>query len=422
MDPAEPVPADISVSNNDGAIDADDVLEMIEVEDGEAPEDDSDDDYVDDGADADEDGEDNEEEDMEMQVQDEGAVIDRGNNASKMVQAHSEPVFCLALSSDGQYLVSGGQDDLAILWDLNTWEPIQSLQGHKDSVIAVGISPDNKYIATGAMDGVIKVWSCPEAEEVIELDCGDDLTWLTWHPKANFVVAGNAAGAVMMWNVPGGNMSYFNGHTDAISCGAWLPTGRMIVSGSEDGSVILWSPKTQEIVSKMDARAHHMFHECPVSTLAVHPDSTMIATGAPDGAVKLVNLKANKVVLSFENHEDNVEAVAFSNSVPSLLATGSLDGKINLYTVDQQTLRHTCHHEAAIVKLRWHQTLPLLYSCSIDGTVSVWDGRTGQLLHQCVGHRNHVLDFVISPDGTQVITASEDTTIMLFSIASLPTS
>ena len=94
-----------------------------------------------------------------------------------------------------------------------------------------------------------------------------------------------------------------------------------------------------------------MFHECPISTLAVHPDSTMIATGALDGTVKLVNLKTNKVVLSFENHEDNIEALAFSNSVPSLLATASLDGKINLYTVDQQTLRHTCHHEVRALTL-----------------------------------------------------------------------
>jgi hypothetical protein len=54
---------------------------------GEAPDDSDDDDVVvDDGAEADdEDGE----EDMEMRVQDEGAVPDRGNNASKMVQAHS---------------------------------------------------------------------------------------------------------------------------------------------------------------------------------------------------------------------------------------------------------------------------------------------------------------------------------------------
>lgn len=58
---------------------------------GEAPNDDDDDDnddgyLVDDGDEADdEDGD----EDMEMRVQDEGAVPDRGNNASKMVQAHS---------------------------------------------------------------------------------------------------------------------------------------------------------------------------------------------------------------------------------------------------------------------------------------------------------------------------------------------
>ncbi|EDQ89496.1 uncharacterized protein MONBRDRAFT_32300 [Monosiga brevicollis MX1] len=355
--------------------------------------------------------------DMGMEVADEGAVPDRGNNASRIMQAHAEAVFCLAIDKSQRFFVTGGQDDLALVWSFETWQPLQTLKGHKDSVTAVGFSPDSAYVATGAMDGEIKIWNVNDGEEVVSFDCGDDLKWLQWHPSAKFLLAGNAAGAVMMWSVPGGSMSYFSGHTDAITEGCWLPSGRGFLTTAEDGTLIQWSPKTQDIVSKYDGR-DNMFHQCPISAVACHEDNTLVATGGAEGAVKLINLKNNRVLFSFENHGDNVETVAFSHSKPSLLATGGLDGKIFIYTVDHHELRQTLEHEGPVVKVLWHPTLPVLYSCSVDGTIRVWDGRTGEQLHMCVGHRNHVLDFDISRDGFGILSVSEDTTIMYFQIRS----
>jgi len=353
--------------------------------------------------------------------QQEPAVADRGNNALQILQAHSDAVYAVATNADGSMLVSGGGDDKAIIWRTDNWEQVHVVEGaHRDSVICVGFSADNQYVATGSLDGMIKIWLVSNFELVLELDCGDDLLWMQWHPLGRFLLAGSNAGAVMMWDVPAGNMSYFSGHIAPVMAGAWAPNGRFFVSTGEDCCLLIWSPKTQEVTTKVDAKSQYMFHKTPVAAVACHPDNVLVATGGGDCHVALINSKTGQVIVVFEGHTDNVEAVEFSYSSPTLLASASLDKTIRIYDVSKQLHVHTCSHDDAVIKIVWHPTLPIVYSASLDGTIRVWDARNGQELFQAVGHQNHVLDFVVVNNGNRIISCSEDSTIMVFDVDNLP--
>jgi WD40 repeat protein len=50
----------------------------------------------------------------------------------------------------------------------------------------------------------------------------------------------------------------------------------------------------------------------------------------------------------------------------------------------------------AITKVMWHPKVALLYSSSMDGTVKVWDARTGKAERNFHGHREPILDFDIT--------------------------
>jgi len=79
-----------------------------------------------------------------------------------------------------------------------------------------------------------------------------------------------------------------------------------------------------------------------------------------------------------------------------LVATSSVDGKICLWDVQTQRLRHTLAHDDAVVKVLWHLTEPFLYSCSMDKTVRVWDARTGACVKLFRGHVDPLLDIAIT--------------------------
>lgn len=83
--------------------------------------------------------------------------------------------------------------------------------------------------------------------------------------------------------------------------------------------------------------------------------------------------------------------------------------------------RHTCRHPAGVIKLLWHPSQPIIYSCTVEGLVYVWDARNGALLKTLAGHTDMVLDMAFVP-GTDaahpmgLLTACDDESVRLFAV------
>ena len=68
------------------------------------------------------------------------------------LKGHSNSVFSVAYSPDGNYLASGSSDKNVKIWDANSGEILKTLYGHSDLVNSVCWSPDGKYLASGSGD------------------------------------------------------------------------------------------------------------------------------------------------------------------------------------------------------------------------------------------------------------------------------
>lgn len=71
-----------------------------------------------------------------------------GDNAEAMMVGHSNQVCSLDVTPDGRYILSGGWDSAAKIWQTGKWEPVLDLPGHTATVWAV-LAFDNKTIITG---------------------------------------------------------------------------------------------------------------------------------------------------------------------------------------------------------------------------------------------------------------------------------
>ncbi|KAJ9077545.1 60S ribosomal subunit assembly or modification protein [Entomophthora muscae] len=310
-------------------------------------------------------------------------------------------------------VMSGGGDDRAYIWDRSNGETLHKLEAHGDSVIAVGFSADGKLAASGGMDGKIQVFNASTGALVICLEGPDEVTWLQWHPKGPVLLVGAADSSIWMFQLPSGQvMNVFSGHSAAVTCGAFTPDGKHIVTGSEDATLILWDPKSARALWRLTG-ADARFHQSAITNLAISDDSTLILSGSVDATAKLITLAAGEIISSFENHTDSVETIGFAHSM-ALAATGSVDGNINIWDTTTLRLRQTCKHEDSVIKLIWHPTAPFIYSCSVDQTVCMWDARTGACVRKWQGHQDSVLALALSPDGSFVVTGSDDGNSLVF--------
>jgi WD40 repeat protein len=76
--------------------------------------------------------------------------------------AHDGGVEAIAIQPAGCWLVTGGGDGTARLWDLTAADPSAAarvvLRGHSKPITRLAISPDGRRLATGSTDETVSVW------------------------------------------------------------------------------------------------------------------------------------------------------------------------------------------------------------------------------------------------------------------------
>ena len=77
----------------------------------------------------------------------------------RTLTGHTDRVYSVAFSPDGQTIASGSRDNTIKLWNSQDGRLIRTLTGHTDRVYSVAFSPDGQTIASGSTDKTIKLWN-----------------------------------------------------------------------------------------------------------------------------------------------------------------------------------------------------------------------------------------------------------------------
>jgi len=263
------------------------------------------------------------------------------------------------------------------------------------------------------MDGTIRIYKTQNGSLVNTLSGPNELNWMNWHPNGPVIIGGAQDASTWMWNAQTGEMMQcFMGHKGPVTCGGFSDDGKTICTASEDASLFVWNPKTGKHIHHIEGG---LFHQKSIHALAQHPNQPLVLTGDEDGICKLSNTTTGKIVSEFKGHTKSIESAGFASKL-KVAATGSIDNSIKIWDLATSQCRTTLIHEDSVIKIKWHQTDPLLYSCSSDRTVRLWDGRTGKCVRMWSGHHDTILDFAISRDGRMVASASDDATSRIFHV------
>jgi WD40 repeat protein len=148
-------------------------------------------------------------------------------------------VDAVALTPDGQHIISGSYDKLVKVWSVATKSLVSTCTGHTGSVLAVAVTPDGQRILSGGRDKTVRVWLLDGTLEntfrrrlVRQTEAVRALVAL---PDNQHALSGfHDKTVVKLFNVnDGAVLRTFTHHTEPVVSLALLPDGLRFVSGSD---------------------------------------------------------------------------------------------------------------------------------------------------------------------------------------------
>jgi cytochrome c len=279
--------------------------------------------------------------------------------AHAQLKGHGGPVRAIAVSSDGNVVLSGSFDTAAIRWSLKTQSAEQVLRFHADAVNAVAFLKDGRMATAGA-DARIAIWT-PGREQPDRIFDGHraPIVSLAVSPDGTRLASASWDRTVRVWSLADGAQQVLEGHTQNVNGVAFSPDGQSLVSVGYDLDLRIWSfakgtsdvfalasplnavliaPNGEIVTGGADGKVRFLTQEgkqtgeleagpTPIIALAISLDGSLIAAAGIGGAVAIVDRKARSIVRTLVDPGVPVWSVAFAPDGATLL-TGGADGTI----------------------------------------------------------------------------------------------
>lgn len=160
---------------------------------------------------------------------------------------------------------------------------------------------------------------------------------------------------------------------------AFSHDGAHIITGSSDGFVEVWDSETGKLDSRLayQSRDELMMHDDAVLCLATTDDSAVLATGCKGGSIKVWELASGTCLRRFDKaHSGGVASVQFTRDGMQLLSGGS-DGLARMHGLRSgQTLKEFRGHSSFVAAARFRSEDTEVITASADGTVGIWSVTT----------------------------------------------
>jgi WD40 repeat protein len=304
-----------------------------------------------------------------------------------MTIRHGDVPRALAFTPDNTVLVSAGgnTEDFSIrLWDVASGESLGTLDGHTDIVWGVAFSPDGQMLASVSRDATARVWDWRNGTLIKSLDFPGDAVSVSFSPDGRILAVGGVDeplnqiqnAAVWTYSIDSWRpLIKFPEYLD-IGAMAYTPDGRFLVGGGTSRNVQVW--RTGDGTSIFTLNHSHQVSDIVVSadgvTAAAATCGISVNDECTEGSVWVWNLSNGRLIQRLAGYPDVVESVAFSVDGQSLIAM-SRGGLLRVYAIHgpadyQSVFEATPHGENGVMALSPDGRL--LATGSADGQIHLW--------------------------------------------------
>ncbi len=343
----------------------------------------------------------------------------------------SEPQYrirSIAYSLDRTILAVGSDEQLVRIWNTKIGRSIRTFSGVANRIWTIAVSPKSEsgdvYLASGSDDARIRIWN-PTTGELLKTLIGHTgrIRSLAFSPSGKILASASHDRTIKLWDVSTGTeVKTWRGHTDWVWAVKFGVDERIIISASDDRTILVWDTQTNESQLIQDAQAEWIW------AIASHPHLPPIAIAGSNPQIELWSLNTNTIYTLLNGHAHRIrsrsvsgrESIVF-NSTGDKLASSSDDLTIKLWNIEQrQCLNTLVGHTKEIRALTFipasASTSELLVSASDDLTLRVWDTNQGDCVKILNAHSQSIWSICYSAELRILFSCSQDETIELWDL------
>ncbi|MDX5320665.1 MAG: WD40 repeat domain-containing protein, partial [Bacteroidota bacterium] len=226
-------------------------------------------------------------------------------------------IRCIRWGTEDRNVFVSGDESVIRSYLVSDGSLMQEFAGHSGPVLDIALSRDGNWLISGGFDSSVGVYALPTATLKFQVGgLGAKVNQVGIHPdnQSFFAVAGSKIYSYEI--VTAAQKNVFTKHNWFIHDAGLSPDGDFLVSVGADNQIVVNEWNTGKVVYSLSG------NQAPVYSLSFHPKGNLFAVAGGDQLVRVFELSSGKETRSFRGHFAPLRKVSFSPDGNYLISIG----------------------------------------------------------------------------------------------------
>lgn len=346
---------------------------------------------------------------------------------------HRKNVAAIALNPQGSLMISVDEDGRAILVNFRARTVLHHFN-FKNQVKSIEFSPDGTHFALGA-GRFVEVWKTPDVAEDrqfapfvryrVYAGHYDDITAVSWSNDSRFILSASKDMTARIFSLHSEDKHVkmsLAGHRDYVVKAFFDESQEKIYTVSKDGAIIRWEyterpgeedlPEEEKTMSWRIISKNFFHSDAAVKCCTFHSKSNLFIVGFNNGEFRLYEMPSFTLIQQLSMGANGISTITVNGSGEWIAFGSKALGQLLVYEWQSESyiLRQQGHFDS-MNALSYSPDGSRIVTASDDGKIKIWDIVSGFCLATFDQHQSSVTGVAFAKKGQVMFSSSLDGTV-----------